>query len=117
MTSIFGALLGGFLMDIYGPRKTLVLTAIPCVLSWGLIAFAHSIYLVYLGRLITGIFLGIYSPVPQVSSVIIVTELQSYITLCNLGDWRLKIIHEFSNFFNGSLLYLLSLKKKWFLSF
>ncbi|KAL7636695.1 UNVERIFIED_CONTAM: hypothetical protein RMT77_012447 [Armadillidium vulgare] len=66
VTSIAGALLGGFMMDIYGPRKTLVLTAIPCALSWGLIAFAKSISFIYLGRLITGIFLGIFSPVPQV---------------------------------------------------
>ncbi|XP_069952288.1 facilitated trehalose transporter Tret1 [Cherax quadricarinatus] len=53
-------------MDALGPRMTLMVTAVPCLLSWSFIAFANSVALIYVGRLITGVFLGIFSPVPQV---------------------------------------------------
>ncbi|XP_071549851.1 trehalose transporter 1-like protein [Panulirus ornatus] len=66
ISSIMGSLAGGFLMDAIGPRMTLVVTAIPCLISWSFVAFAHNIILIYVGRFITGIFLGIFSPVPQV---------------------------------------------------
>lgn len=66
ITSIFGALIGSVIMDKIGPRMTLVVTALPCVFSWGFVAFAHSITLMHVGRCLTGVFLGIYSPVPQV---------------------------------------------------
>lgn len=66
ISSILGSLMGGFVMDAIGPRTTLVMTALPCLLSWSFVAFANSIALIYVGRFITGIFLGIFSPVPQV---------------------------------------------------
>ncbi|XP_063872674.1 facilitated trehalose transporter Tret1-like [Scylla paramamosain] len=66
ISSIVGSLFGGFLMDAVGPRMTLVMTALPCLFSWAFIAFSNSVTLLYIGRLITGIFLGIFSPVPQV---------------------------------------------------
>ncbi|XP_076064166.1 facilitated trehalose transporter Tret1-2 homolog isoform X2 [Oratosquilla oratoria] len=66
ISSIAGSLVGGIVMDQIGPRMTLVLTALPCLLSWSFIAFANSVVLVYVGRFVTGIFLGIFSPVPQV---------------------------------------------------
>ncbi|KAK4299628.1 hypothetical protein Pmani_028113 [Petrolisthes manimaculis] len=65
IASIGGSLMGGFIMDALGPRMTLLVTALPCLLSWGFIAFANSVALIYAGRIITGIFLGIFSPVPQ----------------------------------------------------
>lgn len=66
ISSIAGSLMGGFIMDAIGPRMTLVITALPCLLSWSFVAFANSIALIYVGRFISGIFLGIFSPVPQV---------------------------------------------------
>ncbi|XP_045625553.1 facilitated trehalose transporter Tret1 [Procambarus clarkii] len=66
ISSILGSLLGGVMMDAVGPRMTLLLTALPCLLSWSFISFANSVSLIYVGRLITGVFLGIFSPVPQV---------------------------------------------------
>ncbi|KAK8733983.1 hypothetical protein OTU49_006282, partial [Cherax quadricarinatus] len=66
ISSIVGSLLGGIVMDALGPRMTLMVTAVPCLLSWSFIAFANSVALIYVGRLITGVFLGIFSPVPQV---------------------------------------------------
>ncbi|XP_064091106.1 facilitated trehalose transporter Tret1-like [Macrobrachium nipponense] len=66
ISSIAGSLMGGFIMDAIGPRMTLVVTALPCLLSWSFVAFANSIVLIYVGRFISGIFLGIFSPVPQV---------------------------------------------------
>ncbi|XP_050733771.1 facilitated trehalose transporter Tret1-like [Eriocheir sinensis] len=66
IASIVGSLMGGFMMDAMGPRMTLVVTALPCLFSWAFLVFANSITLLYVGRVITGIFLGIFSPVPQV---------------------------------------------------
>uniref|UniRef100_A0A2P2I3T3 Facilitated trehalose transporter Tret1-like n=1 Tax=Hirondellea gigas TaxID=1518452 RepID=A0A2P2I3T3_9CRUS len=66
ITSIFGSLVGGVIMEKIGPRTTLLVTAIPCILSWGFVAFAQTVLLMNVGRCLTGIFLGIYSPVPQV---------------------------------------------------
>lgn len=66
ISSIAGSLFGGFFMDAVGPRMTLVITALPCLFSWAFIVFGNSVTLLYVGRLITGIFLGIFSPVPQV---------------------------------------------------
>ncbi|KAG7156454.1 Facilitated trehalose transporter Tret1-like 18 [Homarus americanus] len=56
ISSIMGSLLGGVMMDTLGPRTSLLVTALPCLLSWCFIAFANSITLIYVGRFITGIF-------------------------------------------------------------
>ncbi|CAL4068844.1 unnamed protein product, partial [Meganyctiphanes norvegica] len=66
ISSIAGSLVGGFIMDAIGPRMTLLVTAIPCLCSWAFVGFAKSMAVLYVGRFITGIFLGIFSPVPQV---------------------------------------------------
>ncbi|KAF2364374.1 Major facilitator superfamily [Trinorchestia longiramus] len=66
ITSIGGSLVGGVIMDKIGPRTTLLVTALPCLLSWGFVAFASSVSVMLVGRGLTGVFLGIYSPVPQV---------------------------------------------------
>jgi len=68
ITSIGGSLIGGLMMDKFGPRMTLLVTAIPCLLQWGLVGFAQSMTMIFIGRAISGIFLGIFSPIPQVYS-------------------------------------------------
>ncbi|XP_047739990.1 facilitated trehalose transporter Tret1 [Hyalella azteca] len=68
ITSIAGSLVGGVVMDKLGPRMTLLVMSLPCVLSWGFVAFANSVPMLLVGRALTGVFLGVYSPVPQVSA-------------------------------------------------
>lgn len=45
-------------MDKIGRKKTLLLTEIPSILGWLLIAFSTNVYHIYLGRLLTGLASG-----------------------------------------------------------
>ncbi|RZB39696.1 Sugar tr and/or MFS 1 domain containing protein, partial [Asbolus verrucosus] len=48
----------GFLCDLIGRKKTLLLLIVPFAVGWSLILFARSIIMLYLGRLITGMAAG-----------------------------------------------------------
>ncbi|KYB25889.1 facilitated trehalose transporter Tret1 [Tribolium castaneum] len=48
----------GFLCDLLGRKKTLLLLIAPFAVGWSLIIFAKSIIMLYLGRLITGMAAG-----------------------------------------------------------
>ncbi|XP_044270984.1 facilitated trehalose transporter Tret1-like [Tribolium madens] len=48
----------GFLCDLIGRKKTLLLLIVPFAIGWSLILFAKSIVMIYLGRLITGMAAG-----------------------------------------------------------
>ncbi|XP_066248013.1 facilitated trehalose transporter Tret1-2 homolog [Euwallacea similis] len=59
-----GCIVGGFLMEMIGRRMLHLLTCIPCLMGWLLIAFSgHSIELLLAGRFLTGMCVGILSPV------------------------------------------------------
>ncbi|XP_026739626.1 facilitated trehalose transporter Tret1-like isoform X2 [Trichoplusia ni] len=49
-----GCLLSGYLMDNIGRRRTLIITEIPLMLGWLLIAFAQNVPMIYAGRLMIG---------------------------------------------------------------
>ncbi|XP_075970880.1 facilitated trehalose transporter Tret1-2 homolog isoform X2 [Anticarsia gemmatalis] len=49
-----GCILSGWLMDNIGRRRTLIITEIPLMLGWLLIAFAQNIPMIYIGRLLIG---------------------------------------------------------------
>ncbi|CAB3242996.1 unnamed protein product [Arctia plantaginis] len=53
-----GCLLSGYLMDNIGRRNTLIITEIPLILGWLLIAFAQNIPMIYAGRLMIGLGCG-----------------------------------------------------------
>ncbi|KAM0729527.1 Facilitated trehalose transporter Tret1 [Formica fusca] len=50
----FGALLGGFLMEMIGRLRTLQIGAIPSVIGWILIACSSNIPMLLVGRLLSG---------------------------------------------------------------
>lgn len=49
-----GCILSGYLMDLIGRKPTLIMTEIPLVLGWLLIAFASNVEMIYGGRLLVG---------------------------------------------------------------
>ncbi|KAK6638460.1 hypothetical protein RUM43_006727, partial [Polyplax serrata] len=49
-----GCILGGYLMDVIGRRRTLILTELPLIIGWLLIFSANSVYMIYGGRLLVG---------------------------------------------------------------
>lgn len=53
-----GCILGGYLMDTIGRKKTLVITEIPLILGWSTICLATSVPMIYIGRLLTGLGSG-----------------------------------------------------------
>lgn len=54
----FGCVFSGILMDKIGRKKTLLLTEIPSIIGWLLIAFASGVHHIYIGRLLTGLCSG-----------------------------------------------------------
>lgn len=48
----------GFLCDLIGRKKTLLLLIVPFTVGWALIVFANSVIMLYLGRLFTGMAAG-----------------------------------------------------------
>ncbi|EFN62868.1 Sugar transporter ERD6-like 6 [Camponotus floridanus] len=50
-----GALLGGFLMEIFGRLRTLQIGAIPSVIGWILIACSNNVPMLLIGRLLGGL--------------------------------------------------------------
>uniref|UniRef100_T1JHA6 Major facilitator superfamily (MFS) profile domain-containing protein n=1 Tax=Strigamia maritima TaxID=126957 RepID=T1JHA6_STRMM len=57
--ALFGGLLAGFLIDYFGRKLTFLITCIPYVIGWLFIVYAHSVWMLYVGRVITGVCVGI----------------------------------------------------------
>ena len=53
-----GCILSGYLMDRLGRRKILIVTQVPMILGWLLIAFASRVEMIYAGRLLVGLGTG-----------------------------------------------------------
>ncbi|XP_032240204.2 sugar transporter ERD6-like 4 [Nematostella vectensis] len=51
--------LGGFIVDRFGRKATLMLSAVPSELGWLLIAFAQNHAMMYAGRFIAGLGIGL----------------------------------------------------------
>ncbi|KPJ18370.1 Facilitated trehalose transporter Tret1 [Papilio machaon] len=49
-----GCILSGYLMDSIGRRRTLIVTEIPLILGWILIAAAQNVPMIYIGRFLIG---------------------------------------------------------------
>ena len=65
--AIFGSPLGGWAIDKFGRKSTIMLCVIPFVLGWLLISFAHDVAMLYTGRIITGMGCGVISLAVPVS--------------------------------------------------
>lgn len=59
LSTPIGCIFGGYLSDRIGRKKTLILTEIPLILGWGIIALATQIEMIYIGRLLCGLGSGI----------------------------------------------------------
>lgn len=47
MSTPFGCVLGGYLMDAIGRKLTLMFTEVPLILGWLLISSATSVHMIY----------------------------------------------------------------------
>ncbi|XP_018306701.1 facilitated trehalose transporter Tret1 isoform X1 [Mycetomoellerius zeteki] len=53
-----GCLMSGYMMDMFGRKRSLIITEIPAVLGWLLITFATDIHMIYAGRFFVGLGSG-----------------------------------------------------------
>ena len=59
--AIVGSLIGGWAIDKFGRKGTIVLCAIPFEIGWLLISCAHHVSMFHAGRIITGLGIGVIS--------------------------------------------------------
>ena len=53
-----GCVLSAYLTEILGRKRTLVVTELPAIVGWVMIATAPSIEWIYIGRVLTGVSSG-----------------------------------------------------------
>lgn len=56
--ALAGGLFSGHLMENYGRQSTLILLSIPSAAGWLCIIYAQSVQSLYLGRILTGVSVG-----------------------------------------------------------
>lgn len=54
----FGALISGILVEILGRKPTIILTSLPFLIGWITTALAYDVKLLYLGRIVSGLAAG-----------------------------------------------------------
>ncbi|XP_074607589.1 solute carrier family 2, facilitated glucose transporter member 8-like [Acropora palmata] len=57
--AMFGSIIGGWAIDYFGRKGTIMLCSLPFELGWFLIAFAKNHEMLYAGRVISGVACGI----------------------------------------------------------
>jgi MFS family permease len=58
ITTPIGCILSGYLMDLIGRKRTLIITEIPLILGWLLISTSSTVETIYIGRLLVGLGSG-----------------------------------------------------------
>lgn len=58
ITTPIGCILSGYLMDLIGRKRTLIITEIPLILGWILISSSTNVETIYVGRLLVGLGSG-----------------------------------------------------------
>ncbi|XP_012233749.1 facilitated trehalose transporter Tret1 isoform X2 [Linepithema humile] len=53
-----GCLMSGYMMDMFGRKRSLIITEIPALLGWLLITFSTDIHMIYAGRFFVGLGSG-----------------------------------------------------------
>lgn len=65
--AVFGSPVGGWAIDMFGRKGTIMLCVIPFEVGWLIISYAQDHTMLYAGRIITGLACGIISLAVPVS--------------------------------------------------
>jgi len=63
---IIDAIFAGFLIDLYGRRWAIIAANIPATIGWAMIIGAQNIWMLYVGRFLSGISLGVLQMAVQI---------------------------------------------------
>lgn len=66
LASPIGSMIAGVCMDRYGRKITLAIPLIPVILTWIVMACAQSHFVLFSGRVFSGVFAGFGPPICQV---------------------------------------------------
>lgn len=79
-----GGVLGGYLVDKIGRKLSLMLCSVPYVFGYIVIISAHNVWMLYLGRMLTGLASGVTSLVVPVSKKFfwVCVHVQFFVCLC-----------------------------------
>lgn len=80
--AIFGGPIGGWAIDRFGRKCTIMFSVVPFQLGWLLLAYARNRGMLYAGRVITGIACGIISLAVPVSFDIVC--IFSNVVICGM---------------------------------
>ncbi|GAB6027632.1 Facilitated trehalose transporter Tret1 [Chamberlinius hualienensis] len=83
--AVFGGAVGGFLMDYYGRKLTLMISALPYAIGWTAVVASQNIQTMYAGRFICGISIGMALGVAYVY-IAEIAPAKIRGTLCALGE-------------------------------
>lgn len=62
MPMALGCIISGYLMEQYGCRPTQLFICILSVIGWVLLSLASNLWMIYVGRLVTGLCVGLLGP-------------------------------------------------------
>lgn len=91
LSALCGGILGGALLEPLGRRATVAITALPFLLSYVLIATATHVAMLYVGRALTGLGVGVLSlAIPVYLSEVLESQIRGTLavlptTIGNLG--------------------------------
>uniref|UniRef100_T1JHY0 Major facilitator superfamily (MFS) profile domain-containing protein n=1 Tax=Strigamia maritima TaxID=126957 RepID=T1JHY0_STRMM len=96
--ALCGGLIAGFIVDYFGRKLSYLITCIPFVMGWLLIAYAESVWTLYFGRIVSGVCVDITC----LNTSVYVNEIASPQIRGTLGSW-------FQLFVNAGILIAYSL--------
>ncbi|RWS24063.1 solute carrier family 2: facilitated glucose transporter member 8-like protein [Leptotrombidium deliense] len=100
--AVLGAVISAFTVEKFGRKGTLMLCSIPCVIGWIMIAYADNIYVLLIGRFLTGVAVGCFT----LAGPLYIAETASPQTRGFFGSGILLAsgIGVFANYFIGAYL-------------
>lgn len=84
-----GGLLGGWMVEKIGRKLSLMFCSLPFVFGFTVIIAAQNVWMLYVGRLLTGLASGVTSLV-----VPVINRGFIFFNNCNIWDWKRKLLWE-----------------------
>ncbi|CAG0921141.1 unnamed protein product [Notodromas monacha] len=107
LCALCGGMVGGTLIEKLGRKRTLLGLSLPFFLSWLLIAFAQDVLMIYAGRAVAGLSVGVTSmAVPIYLAEVAQADIRGRLGILpsTIGNSGVMFIYVFGAFLNWSTL-------------